>query len=105
MGLCHCLTCQRAHAAAFYPFIVYDRAQVRFSGDVRTWQSSPPYHRLFCAGCGSQVIGMSANEAELSPGSFDEPVPFVPEYESWVIRRLAWVPALDVAQFEQDRQG
>ena len=22
MGLCHCLTCQRAHAAAYNPFIV-----------------------------------------------------------------------------------
>jgi hypothetical protein len=25
-GLCHCLTCRKAHAAAFNPFVVYLRA-------------------------------------------------------------------------------
>ena len=105
MGLCHCLTCQRAHAAAYNPFIVYNHARVRFSGEMRRWNSSPDYQRLFCTTCGSPVIGITADEVELSPGGFDEPVPFVPQYESWVIRRLAWVPALDVVQFQRDREA
>jgi hypothetical protein len=47
---------------------------------------------------------MYADEAEVSAGSFDEAVPYVPDYELWVIRRLAWVPALGVVEYERDRE-
>jgi len=49
------------------------------------------------------VIAVLDGEVELSLGSLDEPGELTPQYESWVIRREPWLPALDVPQFERDR--
>ena len=102
-GLCHCLTCQKAHAAAFYPFVVFRSEQVEISGDVVSWESSPGYERTFCAVCGSRVSGYVSGEIELSAGSFDDLSAFAPQYESWIIRRRPWLAPLDVPQFERNR--
>jgi hypothetical protein len=32
VGLCHCLTCRKAHAAAFFPFVIFRKDQVRILG-------------------------------------------------------------------------
>ena len=104
-GLCHCLTCRKAHAAAFCPFVVFDRRQVEVDGELGRWASSPGYVRCFCPTCGSRVIGLNGDEVELSLGSFDEPGRFVPQYESWVGRREPWLAPLPVSQNEHDRSG
>jgi hypothetical protein len=51
------------------------------------------------------VLGQGGDQGELeiSLGSFDEPALFKPEYEVWIARREAWMPALGLPQFEQDR--
>jgi hypothetical protein len=103
VGLCHCMTCRKAHAAAFNPFVVYDRDKVEVSGDLRLWRSSPGYDRRFCGVCGSRVLGENGAEIELSLGSLDEPGVFAPQYESWTIRREPWLPALDCPQFDHGR--
>ena len=103
VGLCHCLTCRKAHAAAFNPFVAFDRAQADVSGVLQSWQSSPGYDRKFCAACGSRVLADNGGEVELSIGSFDEPAVLYPEYESWTVRRKPWLPALPLHQFDRDR--
>jgi hypothetical protein len=104
-GLCHCMTCRKAHAAAFNPFLVYRTAQVELSGDVRSWESSPGYDRRFCPTCGARVAGITAgeDEIELSLGSFDDIGWALPQYESWTIRREPWLLPLSVPQSERDR--
>lgn len=102
-GLCHCLTCQKEHAAAFNPFAVYLYDQVWVTGRTMSWRSSPDYERVFCASCGSKVAGLLGSEIEVSICGFDEPFPVGPQYESWTIRRVAWLRPLDVPQFERDR--
>lgn len=102
-GLCHCLTCRKAHAAAFSPFVVFARAQVNVSGALKSWLSSPDYDRQFCAVCGSRVIGVNGAEVEISLGSFDEPNQVTPQYESWIKRREAWLSPLDLPQYDEDR--
>jgi hypothetical protein len=102
-GLCHCLTCRKAHAAAFNPFVVFDRWAVQVSGETRRWESSPGYSREFCPVCGSRVLGANGDEVEVSLGSFDRPGEVTPEYESWVVRREPWLAPLDVTQFPGDR--
>ena len=106
-GLCHCLTCRKAHAAAFNPFIVYLRDQIDVLGRLETWRSSPGYERLFCPACGSRVIGgaVGGAEVEISLGSFDEIGRVSPQYESWVIRREPWLAPLDVPQNPGERPG
>ena len=102
-GLCHCLTCRKAHAAAFNPFLVFDRDRVEVSGALRSWESSAGYDRRFCPRCGSRVIAFAGGEVELSVGSFDEAGLFAPAYERWVVRREPWLAPLPVAQNRENR--
>ena len=102
-GICHCLVCQKVHGAAFYVFAVFERDRVQLMGDLAEWQSSPRYTRLACAACGSRLGGRIGAELELSLPLFDSPGSIQPQYESWVIRRVSWLPALDVTQYLEDR--
>lgn len=104
-GLCHCLTCQKAHGAPFYPFVVFALAQVEVTGPIRSWQSTPTYDRRFCTACGSPVASMSDEEVELIATQFDEPGLFPPEYESWTICRVPWLLPLAVSQYPKDREA
>ena len=81
-GLCHCMTCRKAHASAFNPFMVFTEEQVEITGEIMPWESSPGYVRWFCPRCGSRVVGGAEGEQEISLGSFDEPGQFTPQYES-----------------------
>ena len=104
-GLCHCMTCRKAHAAAFNPFLVFRREQVDIEGGLQSWESSAGYDRLFCPVCGSRVASLEppGRELELSLGSFDEPGRFAPDYEVWVTRREPWLPPLPVLQHQHAR--
>ena len=103
VGLCHCLTCRKAHASAFNAFAIFRADQVEISGESASWESSPEYDRHFCATCGSGVFGRDGEEIEVSLGSFDQPGLFEPQYELWIGRREPWVAALDVRQHEMNR--
>ena len=103
-GLCHCMTCRKAHAAAFNAFLIFARGQVAIEGEMTSWRSSPDYAQEFCPTCGSRVFGWEeGEEIELYLGSFDEPGLFEPQYEIWVTRREPWVAPLDVPQFTENR--
>jgi hypothetical protein len=104
-GLCHCMTCRKAHAAAYNPFVVYRRDQVVVTGELTTWESSACYERRFCPRCGSRVLGghTQGGEVELSLGSLDDVGQVEPQYESWTIRREPWLPGLEVPQNDRDR--
>lgn len=97
------MTCRKAHAAAFNPFVVFDADQVEFEGEMRAWESSPGYRRWFCPTCGARVYGENDGEVEISAGSFDAPGEFTPEYESWTARREPWQAPLPVPQFDAER--
>ena len=107
-GLCHCMTCRKAHAAAFNPFVVYDPKDVEITGAVSAWASSPGYVRYFCGVCGARVLAENsaaggAQEYELSLGSFDETGWFRPQYESWTVRREPWLAPLPAPQHPRER--
>jgi hypothetical protein len=106
VGLCHCMTCRKAHAAAFNPFVVFRTDQVEISGETSSWESSPGYDRRFCPRCGARVVGgaLDEGEYEISLGSFDSPGEFSPQYESWVTRREPWLPQLGVRQHPGNRE-
>jgi hypothetical protein len=103
VGLCHCMTCRKTHAAAFYPFVVFAAEQVEVTGQTASWLSSPGYDRRFCPTCGSGVLDGDEREVEISLGSFDEPGEFSPDYECWTVRREPWLPDLGVPQHLKDR--
>ena len=103
VGLCHCLTCRKAHASAFNAFAIFTADQVAVEGQLTSWKTSSGYDQRFCRTCGSQVLGGDGEEVELSLGSFDEPGLFEPEYELWIGRREPWLAPLDVPQYEANR--
>ena len=102
-GLCHCITCRKAHAAACNPFLVFAAGQVALTGALRSWHSSPDYERRFCPECGSRVIAINGDEVEVSLGSFDQAGLFVPEYENWIVHREPWLAPIEGPQNVQDR--
>ena len=100
VGLCHCEDCRRASGSAFSTFGVWPRAAYEGSGQLDTWEG-----RSFCPTCGSRVVSLSEDEAEVMIGSIDHaPSDLIPEYEVWIPRREPWLPPLEkAAQFNRDR--
>ena len=100
IGLCHCLDCRKHHGALFYAAAIFPEAAVAVEGETRDYKG-----RHFCPQCGSSVFARSGDEIELHLGSFDAPAQFVPSYESWTIRREAWLPAFPFRRHARDREA
>jgi hypothetical protein len=99
VGLCHCLDCRKHHGALFHASAIFPQDAVTIEGETRDYAG-----RFFCPRCGSSVFGRSGDEFEVNLGCLDLPDQFVPTYESWVIRREAWLPAFPVGRrYERDR--
>jgi hypothetical protein len=101
VGLCHCLECRKHHGALFYAAAVFARDAVTIEGETRAYAG-----RHFCPRCGSSVFARSGDEIEVHLGALDAPDQFTPTYESWTIRREAWLPAFPVARsYQRDRDA
>jgi hypothetical protein len=52
------------------------------------------------------VFARTGGEVEVHLGSLDVPDQFIPSYESWTIRREAWLPPFPLERrYEHDRGG
>lgn len=101
VGVCHCLDCRKRQGSAFHYFAVFPAESVKVSGETRVFKT-----RHFCPDCGSPLFDRFGDELELSAGCLDEPNRLEPTYESWLIRREAWLPRFNVAnRYEHDRIG
>lgn len=99
VGLCHCLDCRRHHGALFSAFAIFPQDAVTVTGEVRDYGG-----RSFCPHCGSSVFARSGDEVEVALGALDAPDQFAPTYESWTVRREAWLPPFPLARHhERDR--
>ncbi|MDQ0316125.1 GFA family protein [Amorphus orientalis] len=100
VGLCHCLDCRKHHGALFYAAAVFPETAVTIEGQTHSYAG-----RHFCPTCGSSVFARSGDEIEVYLGTFDAPDRFVPSYESWTVRREAWLPPFDLAHsYAGDRE-
>lgn len=100
IGLCHCGDCRKTSGSHFSAFAVWRIGAYSGSGELKSYAG-----RSFCPECGSRVVHVRADEAEILLGSLDDPpTDIVPEYELWTIRREAWMAGLPWAdQFDRDR--
>lgn len=99
VGMCHCLDCRKHSGAPFHASAIFPETAVRIEGETR-------HHgmRYFCPRCGSSVFARSGDEIEVSLGAFDAPDAFTPTYESWTVRREAWLPPFPLRRhYERDR--
>ncbi|MEP4198467.1 MAG: GFA family protein [Aliishimia sp.] len=87
VGVCHCLDCRKHHGALFYASAIFPQDAVTVTGETRDYKG-----RHFCPCCGSSVFARSDDEIEVHLGSLDAPNQLAPSYESWVVRREAWMP-------------
>ncbi len=64
------------------------------------------YGRSFCPKCGSRVVNMSEEEAEIMIGSLNEaPSTLLPRYELWIDPREHWLaPVPGIEQHAHDRE-
>ena len=101
IGICHCLDCRKHHGALFYAAAVFPEGAVTIMGETRNYAG-----RHFCPRCGSSVFARSGDEIEVHLGSLDAPDQLTPTYESWAVRREAWLPAFPLGRrYPRDREG
>jgi hypothetical protein len=99
VGICHCLDCRKRQGAIFHSFGVFPAEAVTVTGETRAYET-----RHFCPTCGSPLFDRFGDELELHAGCLDEPNRLTPTYETWVVRREAWLPPFDVAaRYEHNR--
>ncbi len=94
--VCHCTMCRQHTGAPFVVLAVYPPERVEVSGATLDYRSSAQVLRRRCAACGAQflIASESSGDIELYSGCFDDPEPFVPEYEIFGVNRPRWLPAL-----------
>jgi hypothetical protein len=99
VGLCHCLDCRKHHGALFSATAIFPARAVTIEGDPADYAG-----RFFCPRCGSSVFSRSNDEIEVHLGALDSPDQLMPTYESWTVRREAWLPPFPLAaRYERDR--
>jgi hypothetical protein len=100
VGLCHCLECRKHHGALFHASAIFPEDAVTVEGETRDYEG-----RFFCPRCGSSVFARSADEIEVNLGSLDAPDQLTPTYESWIVRREAWLPRFPLKhRYFRDRE-
>lgn len=99
IGLCHCLDCRKHHGALFYAAAIFPRGAVSVTGETGSYEG-----RHFCPRCGSSVLALSGEEAEVHLGTLDAPDVFVPDYELWTVRRESWLPPFAMKGYPGNRE-
>ena len=108
IAVCHCLDCKRASGGEAATFFGVPTDDFSLTGKPKGFhyvaESGKGLERNFCSECGSRVF---TSKLESFPGmvfiqlgSMDDPKELVPKLEMFTKRRLPWVKALDLPQFE-----
>lgn len=109
VAMCHCLDCKKAsggEAAVFFGVPEDDFSLL--SGTPQAFhhiaQSGKGLDRNFCAACGARLFTSKLDsfpgQVFVTLGSLDDPTSIKPVLEMFTKRRAAWVPPLDLPQFE-----
>jgi hypothetical protein len=99
--LCHCSQCRRASGTAFaanMPIREENFRVVAGEDRMKRYESSPGKARLFCAGCGSQLISRSGGApgwVRVRAGTLHEPVDAPLAFHFHVASQAAWWPITD----------
>ncbi len=94
--LCHCSRCRKANGSAFAsnaPLSAKDFVVVAGEGALKSFDSSPGVHRVFCGNCGSPII--SRRDAmpyvvRLRLGTLDTPLEHGPTGHYYVASKADW---------------
>ncbi|MDT8428083.1 MAG: GFA family protein [Pseudomonadales bacterium] len=93
---CHCLTCQKAHSAAFNSSVRIQREDfhwTRGEDKLSCYESSPGKKRWFCSVCGSHLMAEKQGQEllVLRAASLDEDPGVRPAMHIWRAHDRAWL--------------
>jgi hypothetical protein len=90
---CHCRMCQRATGAPVAAWVRFPLSAVRFTGELKSYESSPGTHRGFCAQCGSSLTLLAAESELVSVAipTLDEPERVAPKTHGWCSSQVPWL--------------
>lgn len=96
IGHCHCVTCRKAHAAAFTSTAGVKREHFRWlKGEEKLsfYESSLGKRRYFCSVCGSHLVAERASQAHviLRVATLDEDPHAQPVAHIWVSHDVPWL--------------
>jgi len=93
--ICHCQTCRRLSAAPVMAWLTVPTNSFRYTdGSPRTFRTSPPVLRSFCAACGTHLSYVHSDDldhVEVSTCSLDHPEAVPPTHHSWLSHNVDWV--------------
>jgi len=101
VGICHCTDCQSLSASAFRTIAIVSAESFEIVKGtpkhyVKVGDSGNARVQAFCADCGSGLYSCSADENpeiyNIRTGTVHQRGRLVPQFESWVQSRLAWLP-------------
>lgn len=106
IGHCHCLTCQKAHSAAFASTSGVLREHFRWTGGedkLSSYESSPGKLRHFCSRCGSQLIAERPAQAHVivRVATLDQDPGARPAQHIWTSHDRAWLATEDLPNYPE----
>lgn len=91
---CHCITCRKAHGAAFSSVasVPVENFVLKRARNLSSYESSLGKHRFFCKSCGTQVYAKRDNKTHiiLRLGSLDTPLSSQELAHTWVCDAVDW---------------
>ena len=91
---CHCVTCRKAHGAAFSSVAAVQDVDFRLNGEkaLSCFESSKGKHRYFCSSCGTQIYAKRENTEHiiLRLGSLDSNPMTKERSHIWVSEKADW---------------
>ena len=93
---CHCVTCRKAHAAAFASTVGVMRHRFRWTtgGDkLCAYESSPGKLRRFCSRCGTHLVAERAGKERilLRVATLDDDPGATPALHIWTSHEPSWL--------------
>lgn len=99
---CHCSMCRKSHGTAFSTFARLTASDLHITTgreNIRTYRSSPPIERTFCATCGARLTvrfdGMP-DAVWVSVGTLDDDPGVRPGVHMFVASKAPWDEITDV---------
>ena len=93
---CHCRNCRKGHGAAFATYGQVARSDFRFTRGEESlgrYRSSPPCERVFCRGCGANLLFLIADvpdSAWVALGTLDSTPEEKPQAHLFVGSKAPW---------------
>ena len=107
---CHCLTCQKAHAAAFASTAGVLRQHFRWLAGQQalgSYESSPGKLRHFCTRCGSQLVAERTAQPHVivRVATLDDDPGVRPQQHIWCSHDRPWLASDDQPRFAEWQPG